>query len=231
MADMPATTEIATPYGPAHLPTLRPGLTWRVDGPKSRHPAAAHAWLCILDTTGTAGDWTIERAVPRGAEPATDTAAVIEQIEQSAARLADVTRSAVDGAPRGPRPAFTPEHIKYLAPDEVFVFGSNEIGSHTSGAAKTAWAKFGAVRGQGTGPMGQSYGIDTMGTFETLARDVADFLAHATASPQRHFFVTKIGLGIAAWRLDDVAPLFACAPPNVTLPRSFAEWTRPDVEA
>ena len=47
------------------------------------------------------------------------------------------------------RPAFTPEMIQELRPDEVFVFGSNLEGMHGGGAAYVAWRKFGAVIGQG----------------------------------------------------------------------------------
>ena len=61
-----------------------------------------------------------------------------------------------------PRPAFTPDFITELKPDEVFVFGSNLAGSHGGGAAYVAWRKFGAVMGQGVGLQGQSYAIPTM---------------------------------------------------------------------
>lgn len=37
-----------------------------------------------------------------------------------------------------PRPAFTPDFITELKPDEVFVFGSNLAGSHGGGAAYVA---------------------------------------------------------------------------------------------
>ena len=43
------------------------------------------------------------------------------------------------------RPNFTPENINVLAPEEVFVFGSNLEGHHGGGAARTALRKFGAV--------------------------------------------------------------------------------------
>ena len=48
-----------------------------------------------------------------------------------------------------------------LAPNEVFVFGSNLAGSHGGGAAYVAYRKFGAVMGQGVGLQGQSYAIPT----------------------------------------------------------------------
>ena len=60
------------------------------------------------------------------------------------------------------RPNFTPENINVLAPEEVFVFGSNLEGHHGGGAAHTALRKFRAVYGQGVGLQGQSYAIPTM---------------------------------------------------------------------
>ncbi len=52
--------------------------------------------------------------------------------------------------------------IEELAPDEVFVFGSNAHGAHGGGAARFAHERFGAVWGQAEGLQGQSYAIDTM---------------------------------------------------------------------
>jgi hypothetical protein len=44
---------------------------------------------------------------------------------------------------------------------EIFVFGSNPEGRHGKGAAVTAWRKYGAKMGKGSGWHGQSYGIIT----------------------------------------------------------------------
>ena len=57
---------------------------------------------------------------------------------------------------------FTPEKITKLAPDEIFVFGSNLAGHHMGGAARTAMDHFGAEWGKGEGIQGQSYAIPTM---------------------------------------------------------------------
>ena len=51
---------------------------------------------------------------------------------------------------------FTPDNIKELAPDEIFVFGSNLAGHHGGGAARVALDRFGAQWGQGEGTQGQS---------------------------------------------------------------------------
>jgi hypothetical protein len=55
----------------------------------------------------------------------------------------------------------TYEPITELFPHEIFVFGSNYAGIHGKGAAKFALDNFGAIYGQGFGPMGQSYAIPT----------------------------------------------------------------------
>lgn len=113
-------------------------------------------------------------------------------------------------------------HIDTLEPGEIFVFGSNADGSHGAGAARTAYEKFGAVWGRGNGIQGQSYGIDTMSGFETIAREVGRFLEFAAGHPELRFLVTKIGCGIAGYAPEQIAPLFREAPANVVLPEEFA---------
>ncbi len=122
------------------------------------------------------------------------------------------------------RPAFTPEMIQELRPDEVFVFGSNLEGMHGGGAAYVAWRKFGAVIGQGVGLQGQSYAIPTMqGGVETIKPYVDEFIAFAKAHPERFFYVTRIGCGIAGFVDAEIAPLFADAVScdNICLPATF----------
>lgn len=122
------------------------------------------------------------------------------------------------------RPAYTPERISELRPDEVFVFGSNLAGMHGGGAAWVAYRKFGAVMGQGVGLQGQSYAIPTMhGGIETIAPYVDEFIAFAKEHPELFFYVTRIGCGIAGFRDSQIAPLFAGAIgiPNICLPDTF----------
>lgn len=118
----------------------------------------------------------------------------------------------------------TPDHITSLNPGEIFVFGSNLMGMHGGGAARTARLQFGAVMGQGTGLQGRSYAIPTMqGGVETIKPYVDEFIAYAAAHPENHFLVTPIGCGIAGFEPADIAPLFEAAKDmkNVSLPRSF----------
>lgn len=122
------------------------------------------------------------------------------------------------------RPAYTPERISQLRPDEVFVFGSNLAGMHGGGAAWVARQKFGAIMGQGVGLQGQSYAIPTMqGGVETIAPYVDEFLSFAKEHPELFFYVTRIGCGIAGFRDSQIAPLFAGAIgiPNICLPDTF----------
>ncbi|MCI1779952.1 MAG: hypothetical protein LKI53_08360 [Bacteroidales bacterium] len=117
-----------------------------------------------------------------------------------------------------------PNIIKSLAPDEIFVFGSNKDGMHGGGAARIAYLKFGAVMGQGTGLQGKSYGIPTMqGGTDKIKPYVDEFIKFATEHPELKFLVTRIGCGIAGFREKDIAPLFekAATVKNIYLPDSF----------
>ncbi|TAM70062.1 MAG: hypothetical protein EPN48_06665 [Microbacteriaceae bacterium] len=111
--------------------------------------------------------------------------------------------------------------IDRLAPDEIFVFGSNADGFHGGGAARFAADHFGAVWGEGHGLHGQSYAIDTMSGLNVLAVEVRTFLEFAGQHPELRFLVTEIGCGIAGYAPDEIAPLFAGSPDNIVLPETF----------
>jgi hypothetical protein len=118
----------------------------------------------------------------------------------------------------------TPEMVSFLAPGQIFVFGSNEAGYHDGGASRLALERFGAVYGQGSGLQGLSYAIPTMDKqLWEIERSVEEFIAFADAHPDMTFLVTRIGCGVAGYSEMDIAPLFARAYslPNVYLPREF----------
>lgn len=122
---------------------------------------------------------------------------------------------------------FTPEHIATLKHDEIFVFGSNLQGLHRSGAARYALENFGAVKGLGVGPAGQSYAIPTMqGEIDTIKPYVDQFIEYAKLRKDLTFLVTKIGCGIAGFKPEQIALLFenALDLPNVVLPEDFVYW-------
>ena len=106
----------------------------------------------------------------------------------------------------------TPDHVEELADGQVFVFGSNEAGDHSGGAARLALEKFGAVNGQGKGLQGRSYAIPTDGvTLRDIDRYVREFIQFADRHPEMTFLVTRIGCGSAGYTDEQIAPLFAYA--------------------
>lgn len=118
----------------------------------------------------------------------------------------------------------SPDMIRNLNAQEIFVFGSNLQGLHGGGAARVAVSKFGAIMGQGVGIQGQSYAIPTMqGGVETIQPYVDEFIEFAKAHSEYKFLVTRIGCGIAGFTDSEVAPLFkeALTVENIYLPESF----------
>jgi hypothetical protein len=109
----------------------------------------------------------------------------------------------------------------------VFVFGSNLAGRHGKGAALWARQHRGAIYGQGVGRQGISYAIPTKNhqlrvlPLELIRGHVDEFLRYASHYPNLRFEVTPIGCGLAGYRPDQIAPMFATAPSNVTLPSAF----------
>lgn len=121
---------------------------------------------------------------------------------------------------------YTPEHITSLAPNEIFVFGSNLQGCHGGGAARYAYEHFGAEWGVGVGITGQCYAIPTMhGGVKEIKPYVDEFIDFAKNHPQYKFLVTPIGCGIAGFTPEQIAPLFYYAKfiPNIVLPREIYE--------
>lgn len=128
---------------------------------------------------------------------------------------------------------YTPERITTLAPNEVFVFGSNLMGHHGGGAARMAFKLFGAVWGQGTGLQGQSYAIPTMqGGVDAIRPYVDEFIEFAKDNQNLVFYVTRIGCGIAGFKDAQIAPLFRAAleVENIILPESFVRVLEPEAK-
>jgi uncharacterized protein YegL len=118
----------------------------------------------------------------------------------------------------------TPSNIETLAPNEIFVFGSNAKGEHTGGASKTAVDKFGAVMGQGEGIQGQSYAIPTvMLSEDEMGKAVARFIDFAAKHTSYNFMVTAVGCGNAGYSVETMAKLFepASRMSNVWFPKEF----------
>lgn len=117
----------------------------------------------------------------------------------------------------------TPYKIDKLEEGQIFVFGSNCRGAHAGGAAHTAMEKFGAIWGQGDGLQGQSYAISTMEGLIPMRENIERFIAFAKEHPELTFLVTRIGCGIAGYKVADVAPMFenAINVKNIWLPGDF----------
>lgn len=118
----------------------------------------------------------------------------------------------------------TPEFITELSESEIFVFGSNLKGHHYGGAARIARNKFGAIHEQGIGIQGQSYAIPTMqGNIDTIKPYVDEFIKFVICHKEMKFLVTKIGCGIAGFKVSEIAPLFydCIEIENVYLPLEF----------
>ena len=121
---------------------------------------------------------------------------------------------------------YTPDWIRDLKENEIFVFGSNLQGMHGGGAARLAYNRFGAVWGQGVGLAGQTYAIPTMhGGVDAIQPYVDEFIEFAKEHPEYIFYVTKIGCGIAGFNEEEIAPMFqdAVEAENIFLPESFFE--------
>lgn len=121
---------------------------------------------------------------------------------------------------------YTPDFITQLKENEIFVFGSNLHGMHGGGAARVAHQKFGAEWGVGVGPTGKCYAIPTMhGGIDTIKPYVDDFITYAKEHTNQHFYVTRIGCGIAGFTDEQMAPLFKDLQEldNVSIPKQWAD--------
>lgn len=120
--------------------------------------------------------------------------------------------------------------VTQLDENQVFVFGSNEVGRHGRGAAKLA-KQWGAKNGVGEGLSGKTYGIPTKDkSIKTLSKCkilkyVGTFIKFASQRVDLVFLVTEIGCGLAGYSPSDIAPMFVDALhlTNVFLPLSFWE--------
>lgn len=132
----------------------------------------------------------------------------------------------------------TPEEMREedFSDNDIFVFGSNESGIHGAGAARFA-LNLGARMGQGFGMSGNTFAIPSKDWFirtlpvEDIAFYVNRFIEYtkqvSTHIPSEimHFYVTKIGCGLAGYTAKEIAPLFKdCIDlNNVYLPQEFID--------
>ncbi|SRR6266704_4323979 len=116
----------------------------------------------------------------------------------------------------------------------IFVFGSNLAGRHGKGAALAALKEHGAIYGQGIGLQGQSYAVPTKDaklktlSLEAIEEYVYNFKFFAECNPDKTFFVTALGTGLAGYKIADIAPMFRECPVNVYICDEFQEWLSHD---
>ena len=110
----------------------------------------------------------------------------------------------------------TPNIIKRLEDNQVFVFGSNRQGRHGKGAALVARTKFGAIYGQSKGLQGQSYAIVTKElrkdydpvTLDEIKQGIDNFIIFAKENTHLIFYVVELGCNLAYFTVEEIAPLF-----------------------
>ena len=96
----------------------------------------------------------------------------------------------------------------------MFVFGSNLAGRHGAGAARVAAERYGAQSGVGEGAFACSYAVLTKGhslevlPLTVIAENVGRFVGWANAHPERKFWLTRVGCGLAGYSNEQIAPLF-----------------------
>ena len=127
----------------------------------------------------------------------------------------------------------TPNVIKRLEDNQVFVFGSNRQGRHGKGAALVARTKFGAIYGQSTGLQGQSYAIITKElrrdydpvTLDEIKEGIDNFIIFAKENTHLTFYVVELGCNLAYFTVEEIAPLFkhAMRLKNIYLPQRFID--------
>jgi|2_EtaG_2_1085320.scaffolds.fasta_scaffold00332_12 hypothetical protein len=134
--------------------------------------------------------------------------------------------------------------VRTLAPNQIFVFGSNEGSSkggkptHGRGSALHAKQKFGAVQGQPRGLQGKSYGIVTKKHYdvpkssspEEIKSEIKELYNFAEENPNKEFIIPYgIGKGLSGYAPKEMAKFFREAgdiPNNITFKSGFNELVR-----
>ena len=171
-------------------------------------------------------------------------------------------------APKAPTALVTPPKtstiktyegkVNSLAPNQVFVFGSNPEGRHGAGAAQLAKNKFGAKYGQGRGTQGQSYGLVTKNLTpgfvepstgikyeeageksvspEQIIENIDELYQTAMANPDKEFLVSDYTTAPGKKNLNgytgqEMADMFSAypIPSNVVFNKEFSALLKPKV--
>jgi hypothetical protein len=121
-----------------------------------------------------------------------------------------------------------PMTLKDLGDNGYLVVGTNVDGAHSGGAARFAHDNLGLVWGVGEGESGRAYALPTLNFGKTqfekdpkkyfgvdfklseseLLAAMLRFQHHARLNPEKKWYLTKIGLGIAGFDLWTIHKLF-----------------------
>ncbi len=130
--------------------------------------------------------------------------------------------------------------------NNTFVFGSNLLGIHAGGAAYFANNSLGAEIGIGEGFADinlLTYAFPTLKTpggafgeteenklsLDDIERSMAKLMGIVNDHPDRIFYLTKIGCGIAGFTIEEVGNIFGLTyghQPNLIYPEEFTEYIK-----
>jgi len=141
-----------------------------------------------------------------------------------------------------------PNLVTELKPNQVFVFGSNEAGAHTGGAAGVAfwldthlplhkplkneigkWSVFGVGRGLQRGYEGQSWGIVTIkrpGQMRSTSRreiydQLVELVEYANLHPELEFLITPLAEGYAGYDREEMKAVWLLLELETGIPDNF----------
>lgn len=138
------------------------------------------------------------------------------------------------------RKEYTDEYITKLKENEIFIFGSNSLGEHRGGSAKTAFENFGAIWGQAKGLQGSSYGIVTIDlpselnvknkiSLGNITLQIIELYKFANENKHLTFYMTKIGTLRAGFTTENISAIFSIlgeVPKNIVLPKEFVNLSK-----
>jgi hypothetical protein len=112
----------------------------------------------------------------------------------------------------------------------IYVFSSNLAGKHAKGKARIARVNFRAEFGVAEGRTCNAYAIPTHDThlaalsLTSINAAIEAFLRYAHENRNLNFFVTRIGCEDTPFGDEQIGQLFANAPENCSLPRSWKTY-------
>jgi len=119
----------------------------------------------------------------------------------------------------------TPDNITELKPNEYIVVGTNYDGNHGGGLAAYAQEYFGLQPRCAHGISGQCYCIVTMTNLGQIEIGVKGLIEFAIFNPDKIFYLTKIGTGIAGFSEDEIKgslkKVSSKAPNNIIKPKGW----------